>query len=124
MGCRQPDYSIGDSHKLREQVESFLSIASTESQKDEEPREANRNQQGRSSSGLITDIQRERRLLFEPYPSKRGKNASTKLKVSEKSKHGGWTVNFMCLADKTATTIPPTTEKEILHNAGLGAKQI
>jgi hypothetical protein len=30
----------------------------------------------------------------------------------------------MCLADKTATTIPPTTEKEILHNAGLGAKQI
>ena len=30
----------------------------------------------------------------------------------------------MCLADKTATTIPSTTEKEILHNAGLGAKKI
>jgi hypothetical protein len=30
----------------------------------------------------------------------------------------------MCLADKTATKIPSTTEKEILHNAGLGAKKI
>jgi hypothetical protein len=30
----------------------------------------------------------------------------------------------MCLADKTATTIPSTTEKEILHNAGLGDKKI
>jgi hypothetical protein len=29
----------------------------------------------------------------------------------------------MCLADKSATTISSTTEKEILHNAGLGAKK-
>lgn len=56
--------TIGDRHRLREHVKSFLSIASTESQKDEEPREANRNQQGRSSSGLITDIQREREDFY------------------------------------------------------------
>jgi hypothetical protein len=35
-----------------------------------------------------------------------------------------WTVQFICLADRLTTKVPTTTERQILHKAGLDLKKI
>lgn len=60
----------------------------------------------------------ERAKLFDPRHSRTG---GKKRKAT-----GGrtWTVQVICLADRQQTKIPNSSEKQVLHNAGLGLKKI
>ena len=59
----------------------------------------------------------ERAKLFDPRHSR---NGGKKRKAT-----GGrtWTVQVICLADSQQTKIPNSSEKQVLHNAGLGLKK-
>ncbi len=58
--------------------------------------------------------------LFNPRHA-RGK--ARKRKASEPAGRT-WTAKIFCLADRQQTTIPTSTAKQVLHNAGLGLKKI
>ena len=68
----------------------------------------------------------ERALLFTPRNSV-GRNNKRKAKASSESsskKMQIWTGQFLCLADKYATKVPSSAEKQVLQKAGLGFKRI
>ena len=78
------------------------------------------------------------RSLFSPYParsvpgpSSSARNNSYRPPPPKKPKKTGffqvketWTHDFFCLASKTATIVPPRTEKISLPNAGLGRRKV
>eukprot|EP00794_Sanderia_malayensis_P002531 gene2531-2927_t len=74
------------------------------------------------------DILRERASLFSSRSSKsRGKDGGSRKNASSSNKKKfarSWTVQFYCLSSKFAFKVPTQTEKEVLHNAGLGLRKI
>lgn len=61
----------------------------------------------------------ERRNLFAPYST-----SSRKSKKNKPTKQKTWTAQFFCLSSRDAEKLPTATEKQVLHNAGLGYKKI
>lgn len=78
----------------------------------------------RTGSSLSQKLE-ERRRLFQPYSSSRGKGTGTS--ESGKRKNASrrtWTGQLVCLADRQACRVPSSTENQILQQAGLGLKKI
>ena len=74
------------------------------------------------------DILRERASLFSSRGS-RSRGGGNRRHVPSAASHRKkisrpWTVQFYCLSSKFAFKVPTQTEKEILHNAGLGLRKI
>ncbi|KAJ8313279.1 hypothetical protein KUTeg_009168 [Tegillarca granosa] len=91
----------GDRHRLRQSIKCRLS-------------QGDSHIENKTESNLLRVIQHERRLLFRPYASQTGnKNGRKKGKCIR-----GWTFNFICLSNKSSSTVPTATEKEILIKAG------
>ena len=78
-----------------------------------------------SSRRSYPDILRERASLFSSRGS-RSRGGGNRRHVASNSKKipRPWTVQFYCLSSKFAFKVPTQTEKEILHNAGLGLRKI
>lgn len=76
--------------------------------------------------GCIDSVRQERNLLFQPSGSARRSNGSgprgRKGKYSRQQRQ--WSVQFVCLASRNASKTLTSTDKQILHQAGLGQKKI
>ena len=81
-----------------------------------------------SSTSAAEQVREERRLLFRPYNksgANRGRSASAgRAGHKKKGSKRTWTGQFACLADRPACRAPPSAEKQILQQAGLGLKKI
>ena len=84
-----------------------------------------------SSSSFFSQVREERSLLFTPRKA-RGSSRITSTTgtgrsiLSSRKKPGSktWTATFVYLADRLATKLPNSTQKQILQTAGLGFKRI
>ena len=65
-------------------------------------------------------IAAERARLFHP---RHARGTARKRKASQPAMRP-WTGNIFCLADRLQSSIPSTTTKQTLHNAGLRLKKI
>ncbi|XP_057290583.1 uncharacterized protein LOC130647115 [Hydractinia symbiolongicarpus] len=89
-----------------------------------------RQKNSNSREGPSSRIREERRTLFAPYARQTNGNCSRSSSSSKpngrskKAKKRTWTGQFVCLADRTRTKLPTPSEKQVLHNAGLGLKKI
>lgn len=112
--------TIGDRHRFRKKVRENMS--NTTNAENGPPSYA-----VGSSSAVFTptlamrsNISEIRNRLFHPYDMRGRKR--------KKQTHPGrgrtWTVNFVCLSNVDACTVPSVQEKEILKCAGLGLKKI
>lgn len=76
-------------------------------------------EEAQNSQNLTTSaILQERSTLFALGSTSR-KASGSKRKDAGRPKRT-WTVQFICLADRYSTRVPTTTERQILHKAGLG----
>ena len=85
-----------------------------------------------SSSSFFSQVREERSLLFAPRRARRGSSRTTSttstgrsvLSCHKKPGSKTWTATFVCTADRLATKLPNSTQKQILQKAGLGFKRI
>ena len=73
-----------------------------------------RNSQHQSFSSSASQ---ERSMLFGLRSSVTARSSCLRKKHASKRT---WTMQFICLADCLTTKVPTTTERQILHKAGLG----
>ena len=109
--------TIGDRVHLRAVCRSSAEREKSDSKTGPEgatPASTSSSSRGPSAASVAS----ERARLFDPRHSKTG---GKKRKAT-----GGrtWTVQVICLVDRQQTKIPNSSEKQLLHNAGLGLKKI
>ena len=111
--------TIGDRARLRDICRKELGLVQHAAGVDERPSTS-------LSRRSYPDILRERASLFSSRSSKgRDKyGGNRKHALNRKKFSRSWTVQFYCLSSKFAFKVPTQTEKEILHNAGLGLRKI
>ncbi|KAK3085561.1 hypothetical protein FSP39_005363 [Pinctada imbricata] len=110
--------SIGHRHKLRQMVKTKV----------EENRatdvDTSSNNTGRPR-GLAQTVLNERSVLFNVGRKRANGKSTGGYYTGKKPKlKAGFTLHFLCLASKSQTVVPNSSEKEVLNNAGLGRKKI
>ena len=104
--------TLGDRIRIKDLCKKFV---------DEERNSSTANSATSSSQRILE----ERRKLFQPYNSRREKGSGTsKTSKRKKTPRRTWTGQFVCLADRQASRVPSSTEKQLLQQAGLGLKKI
>ncbi|KAK3582130.1 hypothetical protein CHS0354_017241, partial [Potamilus streckersoni] len=112
--------TIGDRHLLRETINQKLKHTFAS----ELTETGTSNNITSSRSRMAQEIAHERATLFSGQIRGRKRPRSSSHSGRQKSQSRGWTVQFVCLANKESRYIPTATEKEILHKAGFGVKKI
>ena len=79
---------------------------------------------GNGSQSVASTVLQERISLFNSRSRTAGKGARGRRAKRGNVRPRTWTAPFVCLADRYQTRIPTSTEKQILHQAGLGMKKI
>ena len=92
---------------------------------------------GTGAMRMDEQVRQERNLLFRPrlsssaHSSRKRAQQKAKDSTARKTAKGrannrsrSWTASFFCLADKRASKVPTPSERQTLHNAGLGFKKI
>ena len=90
-----------------------------------------------STSSFFSQVREERSLLFAPRRTRGSSRTPSTITINtinstgrsllfSRKKPGSktWTANFVCLADRLATKLPNSTQKQILQKAGLGFNRI
>lgn len=116
--------TIGDRHRLRAAVRAKTETASLDTRDTTLSNGASASGSSRTAS-LAREIYAERTTLFGPYGGRPRSRPNSRIgNGNGKRKRGRtWTANFVCLAQTDVKTVPNSTEREILRNAGLGPKK-
>ncbi|XP_070550716.1 uncharacterized protein [Ptychodera flava] len=113
--------TIGDRVRLRE-------LCSPEASSEYSPNDTTGSGTSTTTSGSASltastsRIRRERSFLFSPHqnPAEHRRNRGNRAKKCKRT----WTGQFVCLADRNASSVPSSEIKQILTRAGLGLKRL